>query len=86
MILIFTLILFMIGSMFLLAHTIKSTKEKLDSRIKIVQGDDDGVVGDTPVVYRYLPRDIDEYYRDAAVPSKLYSGMFSGDDDALRIR
>jgi len=87
MILIITLVLFMVGSMFLLAHTVKATNQKLDTRIKIV-GDEgiDDVGIDTPVIYRYLPRDIDEYYREAAIPSKLYSPMFSDDTDALRIR
>lgn len=79
------LTLFLVGLIFLVANIVLVQQRQLQKRADLVTGED--TPDDMTVVYRYLPRDIDEFYRsDASIPSKIYSDMFTGDDDALRIR
>ena len=48
---------------------------------------DDAIQDDVRVVYKYLPRDIDTFYRvgDQFQPSKLYSSMFVDTTEDLRL-
>ena len=48
---------------------------------------DDAIQDDVRIVYKYLPRDIDTFYRvgDQFQPSKLYSSMFVDNTEALRL-
>jgi len=86
------LAIFLVGIIFLVGNAVLVRQRQIDQRAKIVTGEDPSSTEDTDntnaqVVYRYLPRDLDEYYRgDVNVPSKLYSPMFTQNDDALRIR
>ncbi|MGA1563851.1 MAG: hypothetical protein ACO35C_04440 [Pontimonas sp.] len=78
------LTLFLVGVIFLVAHMVLDKQRRLDARVKLLTDDDPG---DGTVVYRYLPRDMDDYYRaDMNIPTKMYSGIFTGNEDALRIR
>lgn len=78
------LTLFLVGVIFLVANAVHERQRRLEKRVKLLTDDDPG---DGTVVYRYLPRDMDDFYRsDITVPSKMYTSMFTGNDDALRIR
>lgn len=78
------LTLFLVGVIFLVANAVLVRQRRLNTRVNVLAGEEPK---DTTVVYRYLPRDVDDYYRsDINVPSKLYSSMFTENDDALRIR
>jgi len=48
---------------------------------------DDAIQDDVRIVYKYLPRDIDTFYRvgDQFQPSKLYSSMFVDNTESLRL-
>lgn len=84
MITVIVLILFLVGSMLLLGHSLISKQSKLDAKVELLG--DESAPESPDVVYRYLPRDIDEFYRDVAVPTKMYSSMFTDNDEGLRIR
>lgn len=83
------LAIFLVGIIFLVGNAVLVRQRLLDQRVKVVAGEaeEDDDQNSKQVVYRYLPRDLDEYYRgDVNVPSKLYSPMFTENDESLRIR
>ena len=78
------LTLLLMGVIFFVAHAVQEKQKQLDKRLNLLTEDDPG---NQTIVYRYLPRDIDDFYRgDVTIPSKMYGDMFGGNQDALRIR
>ena len=64
-------IVFLVGLVLLLLGQIRreqAIKEK--QKQDIITNED----SDKTIVYKYLPRDIDTFYRTQETPSKLYSG------------
>lgn len=61
-------VLLLVGVILMTANNVKASKEKKGGKEK--------------VVYKYLPFDIEEFYRQDAVrkPSKLYYSMFTDED------
>ena len=79
------LTLFLVGVIFFVAHAVQERQRRLDRLLEILGGAEPNE--NEQIVYRYLPRDIDDYYRtDLSIPSKMYTDMFSENTDALRIR
>jgi uncharacterized membrane protein len=65
--------LFLIGViLILLAQIRKNDQDKQSVKQDILTNER----SDNTIVYKYLPRDIDSYYRELQPPSKLYSDMF----------
>ena len=66
-------------------------RESSDTLIRqknaLLMDGDDAIQDDMRVIYKYLPRDIDTFYRvgDAFHPSKLYSSMFVDNTEDLRM-
>ena len=66
-------------------------RESSDTLIRqknaLLMDGDDAIQDDMRVIYKYLPRDIDTFYRvgDAFQPSKLYSSMFVDNTEDLRM-
>ena len=60
-------------------------RKKLDQRVNATLGNEEN---DKTVVYKYLPQPLDMFYRvgDHNVPSKLYSSMWTSNEDDLRIK
>ena len=78
------LTLFLVGVIFLVANAVQERQRRLDERVKLLTDDPEDT---SQIVYRYLPRDADDYYRsDINIPSKMYSSIFTENSDALRIR
>jgi hypothetical protein len=83
------LTLLLVGIIFLVAHAVQERQRRLNARVKLLTGDEQDLdlKPGEQVVYRYLPRDLDDFYRsDVTIPSKLYGDMFTQNQDALRIR
>jgi hypothetical protein len=77
--------LLLVGIILLIFNGMQQNQRRLDDRTR-VSVDDDYTSKDVKVVYRYLPRDLDDYLRsgDVFVPSKMYSSVFTGNEDDLR--
>jgi len=84
------IILLLVGIILMTANAVKTKSETL-ADTTTTGGPIDPVtgtplptkIGDKEVIYKYLPVDIDEFFRQDAVskPSKLYWGMFNIDAD-----
>ena len=83
------IILLLVGIVMMMAGAIKKGGYAGESFKRSVLAGDDTVEGDPDVriVYRYLPTDIDTFYRvgDHNVPSKLYEPIFT-EDSTERLR
>jgi hypothetical protein len=77
--------LLLVGIILLIFNGMQQNQRRLDDRTR-VSVDDEYTSKDVKVVYRYLPRDLDDYLRsgDVFVPSKMYSSVFTGNEDDLR--
>jgi hypothetical protein len=82
------IILLLVGIVMMMAGAIKRQGKVGDSMRRAVLAGEDRVEGDPNIriVYKYLPQDIDTFYRvgDHNVPSKLYAPIFSEDSEELR--
>jgi hypothetical protein len=77
--------LLLVGIILLIFNGLQQSQRRLEDRTRI-SVDDEYASKDVKVVYRYLPRDLDDYLRsgDVFVPSKMYSSVFTGNEDDLR--
>lgn len=75
--------LLILGVVFIMIDRSEWYRKKLDQRVHATIGGKD-----ENVVYKYLPQPLDMFYRvgDHNVPSKLYSSMWTSNDDDLRIK
>jgi len=81
------LTLFLVGVIFLVGNLVLLQQRQIQARANLVTNEGDETTDDKTVVYRYLPRDVDDFYRsETTIPSKFYSNIFTDNDDALRIR
>lgn len=84
----FFVLLMVLGASLFVAGSAKSLRDRVKKERDVLLTDgDDAHLDDTRVVYKYLPRDLDEFYREddpAFTPSKLYSGMFVDNNDLRR--
>lgn len=67
------LVLLLVGIILMTANSVKASKAK-----STASSSSDG----TKIVYKYLPLDIDAFYRQEAVskPTTLYYSMFNSED------
>lgn len=77
--------LLLVGIILLIFNGLQQSQRRLEDRTR-ASVDDEYTSKDVKVVYRYLPRDLDDYLRsgDVFVPSKMYSSVFTGNEDDLR--
>jgi len=66
-------IVFLIGLVLLLIGKIRREEAVKEKQKQDILTNEDS---DKTIVYKYLPRDIDTFYRTQETPSKLYSSMF----------
>ena len=66
-------IVFLIGLVLLLIGKIRREEAVKEKQKQHILTNEDS---DKTIVYKYLPRDIDTFYRTQETPSKLYSSMF----------
>jgi len=81
-------VLIIIGIVLLTMGKAKQADEILIRQKKALLMDgDDAIQDDVRIVYKYLPRDIDTFYRvgDQFQPSKLYSSMFVDTTEDIRL-
>lgn len=79
-------VLLLVGIIFLVGNSVKiKTKQLEEQQTGITES---GEQSNIKVVYKYLPLDIDTFYRvgDMHTPSKLYYSMFSNDESELTQR
>ena len=80
-------LLILIGVVLLAFGSSKQKDDQLNrQKNALLMDGDDAVHDDVRVVYKYLPRDLDTFYRvgDEFRPSKLYSSMFVDNSEELR--
>ena len=73
-------VVFLIGLVFLLLGLIRSRDTRFEQTKKNILQNEEGD-GDTRVVYKLLPRDLDNFYRTQEPPSRLYNEMFTQEVD-----
>ena len=73
-------VVFLIGLVFLLLGLIRSRDARFEQTKKNILQNEEGD-GDTRVVYKLLPRDLDSFYRTQEPPSRLYNEMFMQEVD-----
>lgn len=81
-------LLIIVGIVLLALGKAKKSDDTLLRQKNALQMDgDDAVQDDVRIVYKYLPRDIDTFYRvgDQFLPSKLYSSMFVDNTEDMRV-
>jgi len=81
-------VVLLIGIVLLAMGKAKQSDDRLIRQKNALMMDGDDVIqDDVRVVYKYLPRDIDTFYRvgDQFLPSKLYSSMFVDTTEGLRL-
>lgn len=77
--------LLLVGIILLVFNALQQSQRRVQDRTRATL-DDEYSGKDIKVVYRYLPRDLDDYLRsgDVFVPSKMYSSVFNENEDDLR--
>lgn len=77
--------LLLVGIILLVFNALQQSQRRVQDRTRATL-DDEYNGKDIKVVYRYLPRDLDDYLRsgDVFVPSKMYSSVFNENEDDLR--
>jgi hypothetical protein len=77
--------LLLVGIILLVFNALQQSQRRAQDRTRATL-DDEYSGKDIKVVYRYLPRDLDDYLRsgDVFVPSKMYSSVFNENEDDLR--
>jgi hypothetical protein len=81
-------VLIIIGIVLLAMGKAKQSDDRLiRQKNALVMDGDDVIQDDVRIVYKYLPRDIDTFYRvgDQFQPSKLYSSMFVDTTEDIRL-
>lgn len=78
--------LLLVGIILLVFNAMQQKQRRLEDRASATLSDEQYKGKDIKVVYRYLPRDLDDFLRsgDVFVPSKMYSSVFTGNEDELR--
>ena len=79
------IILLLVGIIFMVANAVKTTTQH---QLQLNTEDATGVPSNVKVVYKYLPLDLDTFYRvgDMHTPSKLYASMFLQNESELTER
>ena len=80
-------ILLLVGIIFMVANSVKIKTTQLNSQADVSAGNTPTEPG-VKVVYKYLPLDLDTYYRvgDMHTPSKVYYSMFTNNESELTQR
>jgi hypothetical protein len=81
-------VLIIIGIVLLAMGKAKQSDDRLiRQKNALIMDGDDVIQDDVRIVYKYLPRDIDTFYRvgDQFQPSKLYSSMFVDTTEDIRL-
>ena len=76
-------ILLLVGIIFMVANAVKTKTQELNGQEP--NGEHPDPESKVKVVYKYLPLDLDTYYRmgDMHTPSKLYYSMFNYNENDL---